>query len=119
MDRKAINLYTGIGGAYCDFCSLSKEQARDKERVDNGMPKDRDLADTKAICKMLIQGGGQIKASNGLCCTEGFNTNRNQKVNSPGQQILHGMLRSHEFLVPRVENMCGQNLNLTQRDAKT
>ena len=54
MDRKAINLYTGIGGAYCDFCSLSKEQARDKERVDNGMPKDRDLADTKAIINMLI-----------------------------------------------------------------
>ena len=63
MDRKAINLYTGIGGAYCDFCSLSKEQARDKERVNNGMPKDCDLADTKAICNMLIQGGGQIKAS--------------------------------------------------------
>ena len=34
------------------------------KRVNNGMPKDRDLADTKAICNMLIQGGGQIKASN-------------------------------------------------------
>ena len=33
IDRKALNIYLGLAGAYCDLCSLSKEECRDLENI--------------------------------------------------------------------------------------
>ena len=37
LDRKAANLYLGLGGAYCDLCDHSKEDCFNEELIENGI----------------------------------------------------------------------------------
>ena len=36
LDMKAAHLYLGVGGAYCDVYTCSKQQCSDVERIEGG-----------------------------------------------------------------------------------
>ena len=38
LDRKAANIWTGLGGSYCDMCPLSKEECNDIDVIKIGIP---------------------------------------------------------------------------------
>ena len=45
MDMKAANLYLGLGGAYCDLCTCSKDQCLDPERIKVDLTNNREVED--------------------------------------------------------------------------
>ena len=65
LDRKAANMFNATGGSYCNLCLLSKEEARDPEKVKAGMPITRSLLHTHEILEFLCDEEGEIKIASG------------------------------------------------------
>ncbi len=53
MDGKALNLFLGIGGAYCDLCSVSRSSCHSLAVVEAGYLIDRDVNTMHEIFKDL------------------------------------------------------------------
>ena len=49
LDRKASELYQGLGGAYCDLCDHSKEDCLDINLVESGFSITRSIESLNAI----------------------------------------------------------------------
>ena len=43
FDRKAADLYLGLGGAYCDLCTFSKDQCIDVDLITAGFNINREI----------------------------------------------------------------------------
>ena len=54
MDRKAVNLYLGIVGAYCDLCSLSKEECHNLDVIKHGISIDKNISTSHKIFEDLV-----------------------------------------------------------------
>ena len=100
MDMKAAHLYLGLGGAYCDLCTCSKEQCTDAERIEGGFTINRTVSDLITIFQDLVSNDGNVHKSKGDYETrtgltnEPIPTNETQSV-----QVLHGLLRSFDFVM--------------------
>ena len=50
IDGKMHTIVSGLGGAFCCLCTMSKEQCHDADFVSSGFKVDRSLEDTLQIC---------------------------------------------------------------------
>ena len=100
MDMKAAHLYLGLGGAYCDLCTCSKEQCIDVERITGGFTINRTVADLQNIFNDIGLEDGTVHKSKGDYETrtgltaQPIPTNETQSV-----QVLHALLRSFDFVM--------------------
>ena len=60
MDRKASNLYLGLGGAYCDLCVYAKTELLDELLIREGIEITRSFENLHNICNDLPTGQGTI-----------------------------------------------------------
>ena len=102
MDRKAADLYLGVGGAYCDLCSVSKQQCLDVDVIKAGFTIDRDVETLHKVFEDLQQEDGSVLKKKGDYDVRQGVTNR--PIASPSQtvhsvQILHGLLRSFDMFM--------------------
>eukprot|EP00088_Acartia_fossae_P039914 TRINITY_DN4153_c0_g1_i1.p1 TRINITY_DN4153_c0_g1~~TRINITY_DN4153_c0_g1_i1.p1 ORF type:complete len:755 (-),score=121.41 TRINITY_DN4153_c0_g1_i1:80-2179(-) len=97
LDRKAANLYTGVGGAYCDLCTYTKEACRSIELIEEGIPITRSVKDTKRIFDSLVDDDGQIMKKPGDADTrQGCTSEPITEIEAPTVQILHSLLRTFD-----------------------
>ena len=99
MDMKAAHLYLGTGGAYCDLCSLSKEQSLDLNQIDAGFFIDRSIESVLNIFEDLVQDDGTVlKQRNDYDRRSGVTTkpipSKSHDVKST--QVLHALLRTFD-----------------------
>ena len=99
MDMKAAHLYLGTGGAYCDVCSLSKEQSMDLNQIDAGFFIDRSVESVLNIFEDLVQDDGTVlKQRNDYDRSSGVTTkpipSKSHDVKST--QVLHALLHTFD-----------------------
>ena len=101
MDMKAAHLYLGLGGAYCDLCTCSKEQCLDVERIEGGFTINRNVEDLLNLFDnhLGLEDGTVMKSKGDYDIRAGqtaraIPTNETQSV-----QVLHALLRSFDFVM--------------------
>lgn len=106
LDRKASNLYLGLGGAYCDLCHHSKEDCLDIEFIQNGISITREIKSLHAIFNDFEQEDGSILKRTGDYSVRAGVTARpiatNQVVSI---QVLHGLMRSLDMFMKIVVHL--------------
>ena len=63
MDRKATDYYLGVGGAFCDICSMNKEKCHDVNIIRNGIIIDKYVDTLHRIFEELVKDDGTIRKS--------------------------------------------------------
>ena len=100
LDRKASNIFLGLGGAYCDLCHHSKEDCLDIEFIQNGINITRDITSLHAIFNDLEQEDGSLlKQPDDYDVRAGVTARpiaNNQVVSI---QVLHGLMRSVDMFM--------------------
>ena len=106
MDRKAANLYTGLGGSYCDLCTYSKEDCLDQTLVVEGFTITRDIEDIQAIFEELVQDDGTVeKHKNDYATRQGVTTEPIATNSVVSQQVLHALLRTFDHFMKTVVHL--------------
>ena len=101
LDRKAADAVSALGGAYCDLCFLSKEEAHDPVSI-NDLTVTRTLESTKQICDALgLDEDGEIlgKKKGDYGARAGVMRNPVISKDIESTQSLHLLLRSCDFAV--------------------
>ena len=94
MDRKAANLFTGLGGSYCDLCKYSKGECLDKNLVEEGFQITRDIEEINSIFEELVQDDGIVrKSKDDYAIQQGVTTKPIATRSVISQQVLHALLR--------------------------
>ena len=100
LDRKAANIYLGIGGAYCDLCTYSKQQCCNESLVEEGFKIDRDISTMQQIFLDLVQDNGDLKRKpNDYPERAGQTAQPIADYNVRSVQVLHALLRSFDHLM--------------------
>ena len=95
IDRKAANLYLGLGGAYCDLCHHSKEDCLDINLIQNGITITRDIASLHEIFNSLEQEDGTLlKRKHDYDVRAGVTARPIANNQVVSVQVLHGLMRS-------------------------
>jgi len=61
LDGKAVKLYTGLSGSYCDLCCYSKEDCLDRSLVESGFTITRNIHDVLSIFNELAVFTAKLK----------------------------------------------------------
>ena len=97
IDRKASNIFRPRG-AYCDLCSLSKEECRDLENIQQGFTIDRTIDSINEIFSTNSDDSGVIIRKHGdYHQRAGLTHEPNPSESVTMVQVLHGILRSFDF----------------------
>ena len=103
LDRKAANLYLGLGGAYCDLCHLSKEDCLDEEVISNGVDITRDIDSLHNVFNELVGEDGSIRKSTNDYDIRAGQTKRTIATNQVvSTQVLHALMRSTDMFLKTV-----------------
>ena len=106
MDRKAANLYTGLGGSYCDLCTYSKEACLNQTLVEEGFTITRDIDNILAIFEELVQDDGTLeKHKNDYATRQGVTTKPIATNSVVSQQVLHALLRTFDHFMKTVVHL--------------
>ena len=100
-DRKGVYGVTGLGGAYCDLCFLSKEEGHELGRIED-LSVSRTLESTQEICRSLgVDEEGEIKTKKTGDYSVRCGVMRNPVIETDieSTQTLHLLLRSCDFVV--------------------
>ena len=100
LDGKAAKLYTGLGGAYCDLCSFSKEECINRDQITQGFNITRDINDIINYFNDNVDEDGNVITAKGDYKQRGGVTTgpiaTNQVIST---QILHSMLRTFDHFM--------------------
>ena len=103
LDRKAADIFTGLGGSYCDLCDFSKEQCLQKDIVQNGFEITRDIETLNSIFEKLVSEDGVLKRTPGDYDTRSGMTNQPITEHDVFSfQVLHGLLRTFDHFMKTV-----------------
>ena len=106
MDRKAANLYTGLGGSYCDLCTYSKEACLNQTLVEEGFTITLDIDNILAIFVELVQDDGTLeKHRNDYAARQGVTTKPIATNSVVSQQVLHSLLRTFGHFMKTVVHL--------------
>lgn len=111
LDGKAAKLYTGLGGAYCDLCHLSKKDSADSDIIEGGFRITRDISEVIDFFadEDNTDEDGQVKKKKDDYETRAGITQKpiaDQQVLST--QVLHTLLRTFDhFMEVVVHTMAG------------
>lgn len=95
LDRKAANLYTGLGGAFCDVCTSPKQDCHDIGKVEEGFKINRDITHIKAAHDMLVDAVGDVqKRPQDYAVRQGITSCPLTEINAYSHQVLHHLLRN-------------------------
>ena len=102
MDMKAAHLYLGTGGAYCDHCSVSKNECLDLDKIEAGFYIDRAVESLCNIFDDLQQEDGSILKQPKDYDVRGGVTSKpipskNHDVKSV--QVLHALLHTFDIFM--------------------
>ena len=98
MDRKAVDLYFGIGGAYCDLCNASRKESMDVNIVKNGFSITKNITNLNIIYDELLQLDGTVRKETGdYAHRQGITNKPIATYQAPTVQVLHALLRSFDF----------------------
>ena len=100
FDRKAADLYLGLGGAYCDLCTFSKDQCIDVDLITAGFNINREIETLHEIFTDLEQEDGTVlKRRNDYDVRQGV-THKPIATNSvKSSQVLHALLRTFDHFM--------------------
>ena len=103
MDRKACDAVTGLGGAFCDLCFLSKEEAHNLSKVPD-IKVERTLESTQQICEQIPvkEDGDLVTARGDYEQRKGVKRAPTTKKEVESIQALHMLLRSTDWLLKLV-----------------
>ena len=121
FDRKAANLLLGCGGAYCDVCTYSKLDCRNREVIQNGIPMNRDIHESRSIFDELQTTNGTIRKSpDDYSTRKGITTRLLLMGNMHSIQILHSGLRIFDLWMNKliVASKCSPLNNISYDVAK-
>ena len=97
MDRKAAQLYTGLGGSYCDLCSYSKEECLQEDIVKEGFKITRSIQEINSIFEELANEDGDIvRGKNDYAVRKGVTKKPIATGEVISQQVLHALLRTFD-----------------------
>jgi hypothetical protein len=100
LDRKAADAVSGLGGAFCDLCHMSADQAHRCELLEEELKITRDLEDTNALVSSLINESGEVPTKKGDWDTR-FGVIRPPTVEKEieSTQGLHLLLRATDWIL--------------------
>ena len=103
FDRKAADQYLGLGGAYCDLCTSSKDQCMNVDVIAAGFYINREVETIQQIFDDLQHGDGTLlKHKNDYDIRQGV-TNKPIATNSvKSSEVLHALLRSFDHFMKTV-----------------
>lgn len=100
MDMKAAHLFLGLGGAYCDLCSYSRDACHSLDIIQNGFQIDRDVKTLHSIFQDLVQDDGSIlKATGDYTTRAGLTTKPIPTDDCMSVQVLHALLRGFDHFM--------------------
>ena len=100
LDRKAANLYQGLGGAYCDLCEFSEEQCLDIATIENGFNITRNINSLHSIFNDLQKDDGTILWGKGDYSIRTGVTNKPIATSDVvSVQFLHPLLRTFDISI--------------------
>ena len=102
LDGKAAKIFSGLGGAYCDLCHVSKEDCADPELIQIGFRITRDINEVHnffADEKNLDEDGQVIKKSGDYWWRSDITQKpiADQQVHSA--PVLHTLLRTFDHFM--------------------
>ena len=100
LDRKAADAVTGLGGAFCDLCYMSPEEAHDVAELEDELTMSRTLEGTKELVATLVNSSGEVPTKPGDWYTR-FGVMRAPTVEKEVEstQGLHLLLRTTDWLL--------------------
>ena len=100
LDRKASDAVTGVGGAFCDLCFMSEDEAHDLGQLDEPLNMNRTLESTRALAAMLMNEKGDIPTKSGDWDSR-FGVMRPPTVEKEVEstQTLHMLLRVTDWVL--------------------
>ncbi|XP_065647675.1 uncharacterized protein LOC136077082 [Hydra vulgaris] len=106
FDRKASNIFQGLGGAYCDLCDLSKEQCEDICTIEQGFVINRDIETMEQIFLDLVQEDGSLtKKSKDYDVRHGQTASPIAGSNVRSVQVLHALLHGFDHFMKVVVHL--------------
>lgn len=114
IDRKASNLYLDLGGAYCDLCSLSKEECRDLEDIQQGFIIDRSIESINEIFSANSDDSGVIRKHGDYHQRAGLTQEPIASESVTIVQVLHGLLRSFDFFTKIIYHLKAEVLDRSE-----
>jgi hypothetical protein len=106
FDRKASNIYQGLGGAYCDLCDLSKERCEDICTIEQGFVINRDIETMEQIFLDLVQEDGSLtQKSKDYDVRHGQTASPIAGSNVRSVQVLHALLRGFDHFMKVVVHL--------------
>ena len=100
LDRKASNLYLGIGGAYCDLCTCSKQQGCNENFIQEGFKIDRNIESMQQVFIDLVDENGVVtKRPNDYAVRAGQTAEPIADSDVRSVQVLHALLRCFDHFM--------------------
>ena len=97
LDRKASNIYYGLGGGYCDLCSISKKDCTDPKVITEGFKIDRNVDNLHSIYEKLVNEAGEVqKRPDDYEGRQGVTTKPIATTSIPSGQVLYAVLRTND-----------------------
>ena len=94
MDMKAAHLYLGLGGAYCDLCHSSRNDAHDPKFVEECCNITRSIEDLHNLFGELVQDDGSVfKQVHDYQHRAGLTSKPVPTNETKSVQVLHALLR--------------------------
>ena len=111
LDGKAAKLYTGLGGAYCDLCHISKENSARSDLIDRGFTITPDISEITnffADNTNIDDEGNVKKKKNDYATRIGITQKPIADHQVLSTQVLHTLLRTFDhFMEVAVHIMAG------------
>ena len=100
MGRKVANIYLGVGGAYCDLCSLSRDTCHNVDIVKQGINIDTRIETLHQIFEDLVQEDGTVlKQKEDYPVRRGVTSQPIATNQAFSVQILHALLRTFDHFM--------------------
>ena len=115
MDRKASNIYLGLGGAYCDLCEYTKQDCLEPLLIENGIEITRTVENLHNIFNELQTDEGTIrKQRNDYRIRTGITNGPIATNEAHSTQVLHALLRCTDMYMQTVVHIHAGVLEWTE-----
>lgn len=97
LDRKAANLFSGLGGSFCDVCTCSKADSTNIVLIIIGFPINRSVENVRQIYDMLVDENGDVlRKNNDYDVRQGVTSCPVTEIEAPSIQVVHKCLRGFD-----------------------
>ena len=100
LNMKAVHMYLGLGGCYCNICDPTKTQCLDKECTEAGFQILGNIDELHSFFSEVVQQDGEVaKAKNDYEARKGVTSRPIPTKDVKSVQVLHALLRCFDHFM--------------------